>query len=93
MGEFIVWSLFTERPHFAPWKVIWILESWKFFACKLWNPESWALDSSIQLKEFLLAIGIQNPRSIGKESRIQFLESKIHSMESTIQECLGLPYR
>ena len=33
------------------------------FACKLWNPECWALESSIQLKEFLLAIGIQNPES------------------------------
>ena len=48
---------------------IWILESWKFFACKLWNPESWALDSSIQLKEFLLVIAIQNPSSTDKESR------------------------
>ena len=62
------------------------------FACKLWTLESWALESSIQLNEFLLAIGIHNPRSIGKESRIQFLESKIHSMEATIQDCLGLPY-
>jgi len=36
------------------------------FACKLWTPESWALESSIQLKEFLLAIGIHNPRSIAR---------------------------
>ena len=41
-----------------------------------WNPQS----------------TIHNPRSIGKESRIQFLASTIHSMESRIQDCLGLPY-
>ena len=36
----------------------------------LWNPESWALESGIQLKEsgIPLMIGIQNPRSIDKES-------------------------
>ena len=70
---------------------IWILESWKFFACKLWNPESWALDSSIQLKEFLLVIAIQNPSSTDKESGIQFLESRA-TTDSTIQDRPGLPY-
>ena len=36
----------------------------------LWNPESWALESGIQLKEsgIPLMIGIQNPSSIDKES-------------------------
>ena len=70
---------------------IWILKSWKFFACKLCNPESQALDSSIQLKEFLLVIGIQNPSSTDKESRIQFLESRA-TTDSRIQDRLGLPH-
>ena len=70
---------------------IWILKSWKFFACKLCNPESYALDSSIQLKEFLLVIGIQNPSSTDKESRIQFLESRA-TTDSRIQDRLGLPH-
>ena len=70
---------------------IWILKSWKFFACKLCNPESQALDSSIQLKEFLLVNGIQNPSSTDKESRIQFLESRA-TTDSRIQDRLGLPH-
>ena len=34
----------------------------------LWNPESWGLESGIQLKEsgILLTIGIQNPSSTDK---------------------------
>ena len=70
---------------------IWILKSWKFFACKLCNPESQALDSSIQLKVFLLVIGIQNPSSTDKESGIQLLESRA-TTDSTIQDRLGLPH-
>ena len=37
----------------------------------------------------LLTIGIQNPRTTDKESRIQYLESGIQGMESRIQDCLG----
>ena len=35
----------------------------------MWNPESWALESGIQLKEsgIPLAIGIQNPSSTEKD--------------------------
>ena len=61
---------------------------------ELWNPESWALENGIQLKEsgIPLTIGIRNPSSTDKESRIQYLKFRIHSMESRIQDCLGLPY-
>ena len=60
----------------------------------LWNPESWALKSRKQLKEsgIPLTIGIQNPSFTDKESRIQCLESEIHSEESVTQDCLGFPY-
>ena len=53
----------------------------------LWNPESWALESRIQLKEsgIPLRIGIRNPSSICKESGLQHLESGIHGAESRIQ--------
>ena len=37
-------------------------------------------------------IGVRNPSSTDKESRIQHLESAIHSMESRVQDCLGFPY-
>ena len=37
-------------------------------------------------------IGIQNPSSTDKESKIQYLESGIHGMESRIQDCLGFLY-
>ena len=50
-----------------------IRESGKFFLEEsgrfcLWNPESWVLESGIQLKEseILLTIGIQNPSSTDK---------------------------
>ena len=60
----------------------------------LWNPESWTLESVIPLKEsgILLTIGIGQPRSTDKESGFWCLESGIHSVESRIQDCLGLPY-
>ena len=60
----------------------------------LWNKESWALECGIQLKEsrILLTIGIWDPGSTDKESRIQYLESGIHGVESRIQDGLGFLY-
>ena len=59
----------------------------------LWNPESWALESRLQFKEFgiPLTIGIRNPSSTDKESGIQYLESEIHVVESRIHDFLGFP--
>ena len=46
-----------------------------------WNPESWALESRIQLHEsgIILTIGLQlrNPSSTDKESGIQGVESRL----------------
>ena len=39
-----------------------------------------------------ITIGNRNPSSTDKESEIHHLESGIHSIESRIQDCLGLPY-
>ena len=52
----------------------------------MWNPESWALKSGIQLKEsrIPLTIGIQNPSS----TEIQYLEYAINGVESPIQDCV-----
>lgn len=60
----------------------------------LWNLESWGLESRIQLQEarVLLTTGIRNPSCTDKESQIQYLESKIHCVESRIQYHPGLPY-
>jgi len=59
----------------------------------LWNPESWALESGIQLKEsrIPIKIEIQDLSSTEKESGIQYLESGIHGVESRIEDCLGFP--
>ena len=48
--------------------------------------KSWALDSEIQLMipGIPQTIGIRNPSSSDKESRIQYLESGIHGLESRI---------
>ena len=57
-------SLLT--PIVFPMKGTGILEFWKF--C-LWNPESWAFEYGIQLKEYgiPLKIGIQDPSSTDKD--------------------------
>ena len=62
-----------------------IPESGKVF-CH-WNLESWTLESGI-----LSTIEIRNPSPTEKESRIEYLESGIHGVESRIQTCLGFPY-
>ena len=57
-----------------------------------WNPEFWALESGKQLKESgiheRLESRIQAPLT---KTRIQYLASGIHSVESRIQDCLGFP--
>ena len=62
----------------TPCRGIRIPESVKFF---LWNPESWALESRMQLKEsgMLLRIKIQNPL---EKTAINCLESEIHGVQS-----------
>ena len=54
----------------------------------LWNLESWALESGIQLKGYrtLLKIGIQNPNFTNKDQN-PVLESGIQGVESRIQDC------
>ena len=60
------------------------------------NPESWTLKieilNSAQESGNPLQIGIRNPRSNDKESGIQYLESRIHGVESRIQDFLGFPF-
>ena len=62
----------------------WKPKSGKFVLVEL---KSWALDSEIQLMipGIPQTIGIRNPSSSDKESRIQYLESGIHGVESRIQ--------
>ena len=59
----------------------------------LWNLEfnSWNPDLSPEIRN-PAAIGIRHPSSVDKESGIQYLESRIHSVESRIEDFLGLPY-
>ena len=56
----------------------------------LWNSESWALESGIQLKGsgIPLMIGIRNPSSTLKKSGIQYLKSGIQGVEFRIQTVL-----
>ena len=59
-----------------------------------WNLKSWPLESGIQLKKSGVPLTIKtlNPRSSGKESKIEYLESGIHGVEPRIQDGLGFPY-
>ena len=61
----------------------WKPKSGKFVLVEL---KSWALDAEIQLmiSGIPQTIGIRNPSSSDKESRIQYLESGIHGLESRI---------
>ena len=61
----------------------WKPKSGKFVLVEL---KSWALDSEIQLMipGIPQTIGIRNPSSSDNESRIQYLESGIHGLESRI---------
>ena len=53
---------------------------------RLWNPEhTWELKES----GIPITIKIRNPSSTDKETGFQYLESKIHGVESRIQNCLG----
>ena len=73
---------------------------WEIIACEiqnpgnscLCNPESWALQSGLQFKEYRIPLitGIRNPSSIDKETGFQELESGIHCVESRIQNCPGV---
>ena len=62
------------------------------FVCGIRNPG--LVESGIQLKEsrISLTVAIWNPSSTDKESEIQYLKSRIHDMESRIQDCLAFPY-
>ena len=57
-------------------------------------PESRPLESVIQFKEsgIPLKIGMWNLKLTDMESGIQYLESRIHSGNSSIHDCVGLPY-
>ena len=56
----------------------------------LWNSEYSSSNAEITTNE-LLTIGIQNPRSTGKDW-IQYLKSRIEGVESRIEDRLGLPH-
>ena len=58
----------------------------------LWNPQSWASESRIQLRnrtKWHLEFRIQVPLT---KTGIQYLESRIPGVESRIQDCLRFPY-
>ena len=49
-------------------------------------------NSALQESGILEMIGIRNPSSADKEFEIRYLKSEIHSVESRIQDSLGLPF-
>ena len=95
-GIFCFWN--PESEIFACW--IW---NPGYFACGIWNLGYFACGSGIRdilLVEsrflgFLIrdtAQGIRNPSSTDKESRIQYLKSGIHGVETRVQDRLGFLY-
>ena len=83
---------------FAPCKGFWILESKTLEKFFWWNPESWALESGIQLKESgaQLTIGIRTPSSSYKEQNpvpgIRPVHESVHDVESRIQDRVVFSY-
>ena len=45
------------------------------------------------IKSYKEPIGVRNPSSTDKKSGIQYVESRIHIVESKIEDFLGLTYR
>ena len=70
--------------HFAPLRKSGVRGPGKFY---LWNPEKWALEYGIQLKEsgIPLTSGIRNPPSIDKECGTQYMEPRIRNLQIGIQ--------
>ena len=69
--------------------------TFSFERCGIRNPKSGILGFGIHAPQrirILQTIGIPNPSSTDKESRIQYLESGIHGVEFRIQDCLGFSY-
>ena len=81
------WSVFFPNQEALKCLVVRIRNPGNFH---LWNPDSRALESEIQLKGngIPLTITIRNPRSTNNESRNQYLESGILKVGSRIQGCL-----
>ena len=74
------------------------MQSGKSFARGFRNFGLWILEFNSWIPELSpgirnpAAIGIHNPSSTDKESGIQYVESRIHSVESRNKDFLGLPY-
>ena len=64
---------------------LWNPESSKFY-CGIRNPGLWNHEYRLRNLESHLAIGIWNLNSTDKESRTEYLESRIHGVESRNQE-------
>ena len=79
---------------FLYYKGIRILESWKWLLVECGPLQIFVSEFAIKLKKsgIPLTIGNRNPSSTDKESGIHYLESRIHSVESRVQDCLGFPY-
>ena len=83
-------SLVINKRVTTQCKGIGIPESGKIM---LENPQSWALESGIQLNESKSHEQLQSRFQVPlTETGIQYLESGIHGVESRIQDCLGFPY-
>ena len=90
-----------KNSDIAPHKEIYILESGKFFLV-----ESGILEISLVETRILgfgirntaqgiripLSIGLRNQRSTDKNSRVQYLESEVHGVESRVQDSIGFSY-
>ena len=63
----------------------WNLE-YSTFYCGIRNPGLWNHEYRLRKLESHLAIGIWNLNSTDKESRTEYLESRIHGVESRNQE-------
>ena len=88
-----------EEPYWGLLKSGFRIRKFLFLKSRIWEiflVESrilgfgiWNTDQGIWIP---LTIVIQIPSSTDKESRIQYLESRIQGVKSGIKECLGFPY-
>ena len=81
-----------KNSDIAPCKEIYILESGKFLLVET-RILRFGIRSTAQGIQFASSIiGFWNQRSTDKKSRIQYLESGIHSVESRAWDSIGFSY-
>ena len=99
LNETLDWDYGIEEPYWGPLEsgfrirkiFVFEIQNVGNVSCGVQNPGLWIWNTDQGIWIPLTTV-IQIPSSTDKESRIQYLESRIQGVKSGIKECLGFPY-